>query len=115
MLNWTPRERFVKLGSQFRFRVKIFTALESRREDIERYAQLTQMAEATPMLAARIKWHNVGEKIVRALDMDPEQVLWPNAGATAEAMQAPSKDMMAPRPVSLMPPGAPMGPPPSGY
>ena len=115
MLNWTPRERFVKLGSQFRFRVKIFTALESRREDIERYAQLTQMAEATPMLAARIKWHNVGEKIVRALDMDPEQVLWPNAGATAEAMQAPSKDMMAPRPVQLSAPTPPSMPPPSGY
>ena len=115
MLNWSSRERFVKLGSQFRFRVKIFTALESRREDIERYAELTQMSEATPMMAARIKWHSVAEKIVRALDMDPEQVLWPNAGATAEAMQQPSKDLMAPRPVQLTGPTPPSMPPPSGY
>ena len=115
MLNYTPRERFVKLGSQFRFRVKIFTALESRREDIERYAQLTQMAEATPMMAARIKWHAIAEYIARALEMDPEKILWPNAGQTAEAMQQPSQQMMANRPVQLAAPTPPSMPPSSGY
>lgn len=111
MRGWSAQERFVKMGSMFKFRVKIYSALESRREKLEQLAQLTQMAEATPAFASRVKWHEVAEETVRALELDPERFLWPNSGSTADAMAPASKDATAFRPPSLIPPMAPnMGP-----
>jgi hypothetical protein len=115
MKTWGPKERFTKLGALFRFNVKIYTALESRREMLEKFSQLTQMAEATPSLMQRIKWHEIAEEIFRALELDPERYLWANSGTTAEAMQAVSKDVMAPRPVTLTPPQPPNAPAPNSY
>ena len=115
MRDWGPQTRFTEFAARFRFEVKVYTALETRREVIERIAQLMQAAEANPVFASRIKWHALAEEYVRALEFDPERVLWPDAGDTADTIAAPTKDAMAPRPVSLIPPVAPHMPPGGGY
>jgi hypothetical protein len=115
MRTWGPRQRFVELGAVFRFRVKIFTALESRREKLEQLSQLIQGAEAMPALASRIKWHVVAEEYVRALELDPEKFLWPNAGSTMDQQVAADQKSLAARPVSLTPPSAPSVPPANSY
>lgn len=115
MRSWGPEKRFLELGTKFKFRVKVYTALESRREKLEQLSQFVQMAEAMPALASRAKWHEIAEDMARALELDPERYLWPNSGETADAMAPVSKDVMALRPPSLIPTMAPNMPPGAHY
>lgn len=114
-----PRERFEQLGGAFRFKVKIYSAIESRRDELEKLLQVTELAQGTPTLMARVKWHNVAERIFTLLELDPEKYLWPNEGSTADQLSRPdSAHLTAVRPPNVAEAAVtqqPLTPPLSGF
>lgn len=110
MLNWGPKERWNKMAPAFRFRVKVYSAVDSRRENLEKVSTITEMAERIPGFAARVRWHKVGEMAMMAVEEDPAEMLWPDKGATAEQPMmgaAPDEGGMAGAPPATVapPPG----------
>jgi len=84
MRNWGARERYEKLSAVFRFKVKVYSARESRRENLENISMITDMAQQIPGFAQRVKWHQVAKTAMISLEEDPDQFLWPDAGPTAD-------------------------------
>lgn len=118
LLGMTPRQRFETLAGKFRFRVSIYTAPEQRREKLEKIYQFIEVAQGMPPLAARVKWHNLGEDICECLEMDPERYLWPNANEFQDQPYVPPAEHFPFKPPSLIggpdsviPPPQPTGPP----
>jgi len=80
----TPQQRFTELGAKFKFRVRIFTQALARREMLESLLQWAEITQGTPGAASRTKWHKWSEKVCECLEIDPDQMLWPNSGQTTE-------------------------------
>lgn len=95
VMNWTPAERFTKLGKAFSFSVQVYDAIENKREKLEKLNMLATGAQSVPVLGSRIKWHKVAEDWCEALDLDRSQYLWPNAGNTAESPISPELAVQA--------------------
>lgn len=79
-----PKMRYKKMGGPFRFEVKVYSAIESRRELVEQVSAINEMAAANPAFAQRIRWHKTAEMGMIGLQADPAEMLWPDTGATQE-------------------------------
>lgn len=112
MRDLAPAERFTQFGSKIRFKVKIYTALESKRALFESLMQMIEIGQGTPQLASRFKWHVIGEELFQCNELDPERYLWPNAGESADTMVPPGAVQPAFKPPELvgLPPQQPIGP-----
>lgn len=84
MKKWTAKQRWNKMAPVPNFKVKVYSAMESKRELIEKVSSITEMGERVPQFAQRVRWHKVAEMGMMGLEEDPDTMLWPDKGATAE-------------------------------
>lgn len=95
VMAWAPAQRFTKLGNAFSFTVKVYDAVENKREKLEKLNMLASGAKQVPVLGSRIKWHKVAEDWCESLDLLGSEYLWPNEGATAEQPVSPELAVQA--------------------
>lgn len=79
MKEWTPRERWEKLGGYFKFKVRVFSALGDQQMEIEKGTFMMQTISQIPGAAQHIKWDKLLRYIIRAFGWDPEEIISPEA------------------------------------
>ena len=81
---WTPEERFEKLGGFFRFIVRVFSSLMERQSLIEQATFFLQVIGRIPQAMAKVRIEKLLVKICSAFGWDPEEVLVLDALTTPE-------------------------------
>jgi hypothetical protein len=109
MKKWGAKERWRKLSAAFRFKVTVYSAAESRREELEKVQMLTEMAQVNPVMGSQIRWRKVAEKAIIALEEDPNEYLLPEQ----QVPQVPPQMGQA-TPGGAPNPVTPVAPPPPG-
>lgn len=111
MLTWDSRKRYRFMSTQFRFDPQVYSSVESKRRSLEKLKMLMEAASINPGMMQYTRWRKVTEQWVLALELDPNDFLWPDAGATQEKPTpppAPEGSMPGtPSPVSMVPPPPP--------
>lgn len=91
MATWDAQTRFKKMGSFFRFKVKIFSTVADRQIEVEKAGFLLQQVGRMPDALKYLRMDVVLRHLVRALGWDPEKVLnlevlpTPNIGADTDS------------------------------
>ena len=84
--NWSPQERFNKLGGFFRFKVKVFSSLLERQGMIEQATYFLQTVGRIPGAMQYVRIPKLLEKIAVGFGWDPEEIL------QLEALPIPKED-----------------------
>lgn len=90
---WDPKMRWKKFAGAFRFQTDIYTASASRADKFEKIQVMNQMSAENPYFASRVRQHKLAEQVVLALEENPEEMLWPDKGKTAEQPMNPQQGM----------------------
>lgn len=84
--NWSPQERFAKLGGFFRFKVKVFSSLLERQGMIEQATYFLQTVGRIPGAMQYVRIPKLLEKIAIGFGWSPEEIL------NLEALPIPKED-----------------------
>lgn len=73
--NWNKKERFIRLGSYFRFRVRIFSSQMERQAEIEQMIYLLQNLSKVPSALQLLRMEKYIPELVSRFGLDPEKLL----------------------------------------
>lgn len=96
MKSWNAQTRWKKMAAAFRFESKVFSSIESRRRSLEKLTMLNDAAATNPVFMSRVRWHRYAEEFTAALEIEPEEMLWPDSGQTQEQPQQASAFQASP-------------------
>lgn len=72
---WTAKERFIRLGSYFRFRVRIFSSQMERQAEIEQMIYFLQNLAKVPSALQLLRMEKFIPELASRFGLDPEQML----------------------------------------
>lgn len=75
MSTWDAQTRFKKLGSFFRFNVKIFSSVADRQMEVEKAGFIIQQMGKIPQAMEHLRMDVIMRNLARALSWDPDKVL----------------------------------------
>lgn len=84
LLGMDAKTRYKKMAVVYRFETKIYSGMETRRENLEKVSIISEMASKNPAMSGRLRWQKLAEMGILALEEDPNAFLWPDRGDTQE-------------------------------
>lgn len=79
MKKWGPQDRWKNLAGLFKFKVRIFSALGDKQQEIEKASFFIQTISQIPGVANIIKWDKLLRHIAVAFNWIPEDIINPDA------------------------------------